>query len=377
MKLLFLAQSDFVSENENGGVIITRRNYKILCAILGHDNVDIAIIAKDNISKGFVKNKSAIWIEGNIRGIRNTINEIFDHTYVTAKGEKKIFEVLNRTKYDVVWLDSTHYGTLARKIKKRFNIKIVSYAYDFESEYMKMYCTPSIMHPNYYIKMFRVRQNEQDAILYSDKFICISERDRSLYLKKYHCQVDMVLPVTLDDRFDNRSGITSFDSKYILFVGSYFKPNIEGIMWFASNVAPKIKADVHVIGNGMEKLNAETLPDNIKILGRVDNLAEHYINASAVIMPIFSGSGMKVKTAEAMMYGKPILATDEALQGYDIDAIEGVYRCNTAEAFIDAIRSVLKTRVLFYQQIRDHFVAAYCTETAQMALKTMLMEIGA
>ena len=36
----------------------------------------------------------------------------------------------------------------------------------------------------------------------------------------------------------------------------------------------------------------------------VDDLAPYYKKAAAVIMPIFMGGGMKVKTAEALMNGK-------------------------------------------------------------------------
>jgi len=35
-----------------------------------------------------------------------------------------------------------------------------------------------------------------------------------------------------------------------------------------------------------------------------------------VILPIISGSGMKTKTAEALMYGKSIIGIKEAFEGY-------------------------------------------------------------
>ena len=41
----------------------------------------------------------------------------------------------------------------------------------------------------------------------------------------------------------------------------------------------------------------------------VDCLETWYEKADVVISPIFLGSGMKTKTAEALMYGKPILGT--------------------------------------------------------------------
>lgn len=41
---------------------------------------------------------------------------------------------------------------------------------------------------------------------------------------------------------------------YLLFVGSYFKPNVEGIIWFIDNVMPYINYSLLIIGKGMEKI---------------------------------------------------------------------------------------------------------------------------
>lgn len=61
-----------------------------------------------------------------------------------------------------------------------------------------------------------------------------------------------------------------------------------------------------------------------------------------MVIPIFYGDGMKIKTAEAMMYGKIILASDEALEGYQVENIDGIYRCNTKENYINCIRKLEK-----------------------------------
>lgn len=48
-------------------------------------------------------------------------------------------------------------------------------------------------------------------------------------------------------------------------------------------------------------------------------MAEYIYNADFLIAPIFEGSGMKLKTAEALMYGKTVFGTTEAFEGYDVD----------------------------------------------------------
>ena len=100
-----------------------------------------------------------------------------------------------------------------------------------------------------------------------------------------------------------------------------------------------------------------------------------YTNAYGVIMPIFLGSGMKVKTTEALMYGKAIIATDEALTGYSIDGIDGIYKCNSAEEFIDAINNVADKNERFIPEIRLHYLYNHQTEALTRKVELILSKI--
>jgi glycosyltransferase involved in cell wall biosynthesis len=79
--------------------------------------------------------------------------------------------------------------------------------------------------------------------------------------------------------------------------------------------------------------------NNIKILNNVPDLKDVYESIDLLVFPIFSGSGMKVKTAEALMYGKYIIGTAEAFEGYDITDKCGIV-CKTPKDFITAIETI-------------------------------------
>ena len=66
---------------------------------------------------------------------------------------------------------------------------------------------------------------------------------------------------------------------------------------------------------------------------------------------------MKVKTCEALMYGKNIIGTDETFEGYDIDSYNAGCRCNTAQEYIDAITEYAKYPIpVFNKNARRLFV---------------------
>lgn len=142
------------------------------------------------------------------------------------------------------------------------------------------------------------------------------------------------------------------DTLEILFLGGYYLPNVKGIMWFVNRVLPLLK-NVHlsIAGREMEKLlDEQTFPDNVSVLGRVENLSRVYNMADVVISPIFEGGGMKVKVAEAMGYGKMIIGTDESYEGYaeninEADWNKYFFRANTPEEFMSAINSIRNNQI--------------------------------
>ena len=73
-----------------------------------------------------------------------------------------------------------------------------------------------------------------------------------------------------------------------------------------------VNAEILIIGKGFETLKNDLECDNVKVIGTVEDVSEYFYRADFVIAPIFEGSGMKLKTAEALMYGKTIFGTTEA-----------------------------------------------------------------
>ena len=124
--------------------------------------------------------------------------------------------------------------------------------------------------------------------------------------------MDLLLQISLKDtvkdkKIENRK-IGS--PKKGLFVGSYFFGNVDGLKMFIHNVLPHTDMQLTVVGKGMKKLNIDN--SKVTIYDGVKSIASFYIDADFVIAPIVSGGGMKVKIAEAMMYGKKIVGTPEA-----------------------------------------------------------------
>ena len=216
---------------------------------------------------------------------------------------------------------------------------------------------------------------ERKAVRHSDRLICLSERDRGLLKRVYGragtdvCPMAVrdALPATWPPAEQPRDG-------YALFVGGSFYANRAGIQWFVRHVAPRIALRTCVVGRGLENLRAELeLPGKVEVVGEVDDLAAWYAGAKVVIAPIFDGSGMKTKVAEALMFGKKVIGTPDAFAGYEAVAHEVGRTCRTADEFVAAIDDVDSfVTAPFDPKMRALYETHYSAAAYQARLKEIL-----
>ena len=187
-----------------------------------------------------------------------------------------------------------------------------------------------------------------------------------------------MIPVAFKDRYQRSSypQIMTGEKPLCLFTGAYFRPNNEGVVWFVRNVLPYVDVRMKVVGKGMSRLKEEepALKD-IEVISDAPDLLPYFEEADIMILPIFKGSGMKVKTCESLMYGKNILATDEAFMGYDVDYDRVGGKCNTAEEFIARLRSFeQQPRPRFNTYSRQVFLEKYTEEAVEVKFREVLFD---
>lgn len=332
MKKILFVSSRLEKERKNGAYLVAKRNLDNLKSIF--KNIQIYKVSQKNIFFRIISICMFNRLESS-----------------SIKVEREILEKIKKNKYTIIFLDGSGYGYLSEKIKKNFpNIKIIVFCHD-----INFYLYSSIISEerNFLRKLKAKKEkynseiNENKVFKNADKIITLNKRDTKLLKDKYGYDTSKEIGITFEDtevkniKYDNLIN----NDFILLFVGvANFIPNISGLEFFIQNVLPAINVKLFVVGKGMEKYRKdfEKANEKIKVIGTVENIEEYYLKADAVVAPIFIGGGMKVKTGEALMYGKSIFGTIEAFQGYEIDyeKIGGV--CNTAEEFIEKINNYIR-----------------------------------
>lgn len=275
-----------------------------------------------------------------------------------------------------VFLDGSNLGVFAKEVKTKLpHVEISTFFHNVESRFFlgslvekKSLRAIAVVIVNYLA--------ERKAVRCSDKIICMSRRDSSLLQKLYGRKATYISPMALRDKlpigFDQ--SLKASPKKFALFVGGAFYANRAGITWFVKHVVSRIDIKIYIVGRGFEAYRKELeREDKVCVVGAVEDLAEWYRDAKFVIAPIFDGSGMKTKVAEALMYGKKVIGTPEAFTGYeDVINLAG-WSCNTADDFVNAISSAQdEVTQAFYPELRTLYKERYSFSAAVTRLAAVL-----
>lgn len=326
--LLYIGEA--VMHTSKGGYdIINLRNIKLLKNIY-KDNTYIYEI-NHKAPSAFNKFRNIFnLLCGNDRGIKESDYE-------------KILSIIKEKNIKDVFISTSLYGKLVQRIKiNNPEIRIISFFHNIEVHYNaeELKFSKGVNWIKRIITSKIRNTNELYTVQKSDIIITLNNRDSLMLYKIYNRKSDLILPSSFDDLYDSSKA-----KKYVplrnnkinlLFIGVNFFANTNGVKWFIDNVLYNIpNAHLTIAGRDMDKAFIES--KQVSVFGYVDDLSNLYYSADIVILPIFNGAGMKTKTAEALMYGCPVVGTSEAFEGYDFDITKVGCVVNTASDMISSI----------------------------------------
>lgn len=359
MKVLFVLYQRF-DQIPDGGDLCNKRNLTMVNSICGDDNVDIYYLRS--------KKRNSI-----IEAVEFLLYMYFGfYRGITPRKVSEICKIA--PKYDCVFLSSSLFGIIAYKLKQSgYKGRIVSQFHNVETQYYSCVLPHNLPLRKSIINC--INKNELDACNYSDIKLALNKRDKEAIDKLSDRPIDFVLPITLGDKVGNinddaMTGIPPL----VLFIGSNFPPNAEGVLWFVDKVLPFVNIRFKIVGKDMDllKKNNSSLAD-VEVLSNVPDLADYFREADLIVAPIFSGSGMKVKTCEALMYGKNILGTKESFEGYNLDFDKVGKLANTAQDFIDYLKELCQTPIPRYNTYsREMYLTYYSNDAARTVFEEFL-----
>ena len=199
------------------------------------------------------------------------------------------------------------------------------------AKYFTNSCTIVVTHDVWHEHAFRSgnphlagldRDKEKHLLDMADISLAISRKDEAKFAEMLGAERVIYAPMAMTPALGERKEVAG----RILFVGSGYYVNAEGIRWFVEKVLDRIpehcrqRLELRVVGNVCERIR--DLEGKVQLVGRVADLQREYEEAELVIVPILVSTGMSVKLVEALAHGKAVVATETAARSL-LPAVQG------------------------------------------------------
>jgi glycosyltransferase involved in cell wall biosynthesis len=130
-------------------------------------------------------------------------------------------------------------------------------------------------------------------------------------------------------------------------------PNQEGLIWFLDKCWPLLKEKYpdlkfYLAGrNAPDWLERKFKSSQIEYLGEINDAYEFMNSKAIMVVPLFSGSGMRIKIIEGMALGKPIVTTTIGTEGIPTEKGNNIMIANDVDQFVGSVSRLIEDRVLF------------------------------
>lgn len=268
--------------------------------------------------------------------------------YVSSEFTKKLVEILKSGSFDVVHVESIFLTPYVATIREHSNARIVLRTHNIEHRIWRQLSNGE---RNFFRKRYlkhlalSLEHYEREHINEYDGVISITEQD-SVALKEMGCRKPMVtVPFAINP--GEQSEGTSVEPMSLFHIGSMdWKPNVEAIDWFLTSVWPLLHREMpqvrlYLAGRHMPQRLVDCRYEGVTIVGEVEDAIGFMASKSVNIVPLLSGSGIRVKILEAMSIGKPVVATSVAARGICYTDGKDILIADTPEQFVSQIRRCL------------------------------------
>jgi len=357
---------------KDGGAIATLN----MASGLANAGNEVTILAM-NTSKHFfdLKNLPAdlsskinfidVYVRTTINPLTAILNLVFSGLpynavrFINRNFDVRLTELLKTHTFDVIQLEGLYLGFYLKTIRKHSKAHVSYRAHNIEHEiWERTVANQENFLKKKYLKILakRIKKLELGFLNKYDSLVAITKRDCDILNKLGNNKPFCVTPTGIDT-----SNMTvanqSIEFPSLFHIGALdWPPNQEGLIWFISNCWGKIHDNhpdlkFYIAGrNAPESFVNKIKESNIEYLGEVDSATDFMNSKAIMVVPLLSGSGMRIKIIEGMALGKTIITTSIGSEGIETTNNLNILIANSPEEFVSQIKICL-ANVTFFKEI--------------------------
>lgn len=275
--------------------------------------------------------------------------------------------LLDSEKFDLIQIEGLYLLPYIPLIRKHSNAKIAYRAHNIENEiWERVARETSSPYKKFYLASLasRIKRFETSLLNQYDLLIPITERDSEILKLMGNNKPAYVCPAGIPaSNFVMNTSVNK--PKSLFYIGALdWIPNQEAICWFLDHVWGRLQEkipgiSINIAGrNSPQWLKKKCTGNNIVFHGEIDDAYTFFDRYQIMVVPLFAGSGMRLKIVEAMARSKVVVTTPIGAEGLDIE--NGVHLIieDTPEGFVKQIMFLLENNDYFTKIEKEAYTLA-------------------
>lgn len=300
-------------------------------------------------------NTQLVPVNTRIRPLKALLNLLFsDYPYnysrfISKRFRNLLISILREKKFDIVQFEGLPLIWYARQVRRYSGAHLVLRAHNVEHQIWKKLAaeTHSRFRRGYYNVLYkRILKLERNLEVF-DGIICISQKDQA-GLQGLGCKQKSTVVWTgyTVDRTVSPKAVNIPPKVY--YIGALdWLPNQEGLLWFLEHVwqniiSRKPESSLYIAGrNAPERLETKIQSYPVNYMGEVSDAKAFASDKDILIVPLFSGSGIRIKIIEAMGMGKTVITTPLGAEGLPVQDGKDLLICRSEADFTRELLNIL------------------------------------
>jgi glycosyltransferase involved in cell wall biosynthesis len=289
-----------------------------------------------------------------------------------------LLKLLKEEDFDVIQMEGLYLAPYLSLIRSKSEARIVMRAHNVEFEIWDRSASLQRGLKKWYFRHLakRIKAMEIDYLNKYDAILPITRRDGTM-LEKMGCRIPLhVVPTGIDaDMLVPDHSRLDFPSLFHIGALDWI-PNQEGLLWFFEKVWGKILEKhpelVFYLAGRNAPASFRNLPyPNIEFLGEVEDAYDFIRSKGVMIVPLLSGSGMRIKIVEGMALAKAIVTTSIGTEGIGTTHGNDILIADDPEAFASHVLSLIEDKVYCLkigENARNFVISHFDNRTISLSL---------
>ena len=250
--------------------------------------------------------------------------------------------ILEQETFDVVHLESLFMTPYVPLIRSLSDAKVVLRSHNVEHViWQRVAASTPRGFKRWYLKhlALALRAYELEHVNDYDGVVCITKGDAD-YFRQHGCRRPLTsIPFGVEP--DDAANV-DVEPASLFHIGAMdWMPNRESIEWLLDEVWPVPQAHLYLAGRKMPQKWMDTPMDGVTVVGEVPDAGYFIAGKQINVVPLLSGSGIRVKIIEAMAAGKAVVTTTVGAQGIDYTEGENLLVADTPAQFAAQIKRLV------------------------------------